>query len=385
MRVSALGSMLHATVNTAVLVTTSMHENKWEPVRNKIIKMAMASIMLVVQAARQDLDLEKLVNDKIIDEEERAVLERIRPFQRATTMWVWILRVCEKAFAQAKLPPPRYNMVLSKATQVRDGIQTIHTYLDTPLPFAYVHLVCLLVNLQNLVFAAKGGTVAAVAYANNDNQSICVQVLMVLIVCVIYQGLLCISYIVSDPFGDDLLDFPVVAYTEYLSWSFASIDRAVADCPALTAQKLEHLLGSQPPPDQEGAEKKAEPPASQTRVPQATPSANGDPFQVLNDDSEELPKEPAVSAMPTQTTQTLPKPVFKLPSQTLQKATLQTTLKALKEELRLMRSWAPQLQMRNRAGTAGGKTSKEDEHNDDDDSDGLDDDSGDDEDDDGDE
>merc|ERR1719160_391738 len=65
---------------------------------------------------------------------------------------------------------------------------------------------------------------------------------MVVLVCTIYQGLLCISYIVADPFGDDLLDFPVVAYTEYLSWSFAAVERAATTCPALTGDKLGPIL-----------------------------------------------------------------------------------------------------------------------------------------------
>merc|ERR1719265_236158 len=122
--------------------------------------------MLVVKAARGETDLGHLVEQGLLDEEEKKVCEETALFQRASMMWVWILRICGEGFDAAKLPPPRYNAIMAKAMQARDGIQTIHTYLDTQLPFAYVHLITLLVNLQNVVFAIKCGLVSAVAYSS---------------------------------------------------------------------------------------------------------------------------------------------------------------------------------------------------------------------------
>merc|ERR1712193_421083 len=108
-------------------------------------------------------------------------------------MWVWILRLCDVAFKSQGLPPPRYNAIVSKAQQARDGIQTIHTYLDTQLPFAYVHLIALLVNIQNLAFAIKCGFVCAVEFRADRFQQVATQVFMCALVVLIYQGLLIIS------------------------------------------------------------------------------------------------------------------------------------------------------------------------------------------------
>merc|ERR1711904_710586 len=72
------------------------------------------------------------------------------------------------------------------------------------------------------------------------------QILMCLVGCIIYPGLLGISYVVNDPFGDDILDFPVVAYTEYVSWSCTAFERAANNCPPLKdAERLGWLVTEQ--------------------------------------------------------------------------------------------------------------------------------------------
>lgn len=203
--------------------------------REQVEKLGMASIMLLLMAARGKDDTDSLASDGLLTAEEVKALEGVGPFQRAATMWVWILRLMDEAFKLVKAPAPRFAALMSRAMQARDGIQTIHTYLETQLPFAYVHLITLLVNLQNVVISVKAGVVFAVARADGDTQRMANQIFMCILVCVIYQGLLIISYVVHDPFGEDLLDFPVVAYTQYVAMSCSAMEKAQG-----TAPKLQH-------------------------------------------------------------------------------------------------------------------------------------------------
>eukprot|EP00746_Dinoflagellata_sp_MGD_P051419 gnl/MRDRNA2_/MRDRNA2_228966_c0_seq1.p1 gnl/MRDRNA2_/MRDRNA2_228966_c0~~gnl/MRDRNA2_/MRDRNA2_228966_c0_seq1.p1 ORF type:complete len:159 (+),score=39.41 gnl/MRDRNA2_/MRDRNA2_228966_c0_seq1:34-477(+) len=39
------------------------------------------------------------------------------------------------------------------------------------------------------------------------------EIVRLMVLCTVTQGLLCISYVVADPFGDDILDFPLMAFT----------------------------------------------------------------------------------------------------------------------------------------------------------------------------
>merc|ERR1740133_434649 len=59
------------------------------------------------------------------------------------------------------------------------------------------------------------------------------QVLFLLVVPSLYQGLLGISHVIHDPFGEDLLDFPVMAFQEYMNESSVTMSGAGMKCPAL--------------------------------------------------------------------------------------------------------------------------------------------------------
>merc|ERR1712066_560241 len=120
------------------------------------------------------------------------------------------------AITVAKAPTARQNGILSKAMVARNGINTIHTYLDTQLPFPYVHLITFIVNVQNLTLAVKCGAAFAVAMAQDNVEVMVGQVIIVLLVGTVYQGLLSISYVVQDPFGEDLLDLPLNYLARYV-------------------------------------------------------------------------------------------------------------------------------------------------------------------------
>merc|ERR550514_856515 len=131
----------------------------------------------------------------------------------------WILRLCSIAFDEGNVPAPRMGHVQLQCVHARDGIQTIHTYLQTQLPFAYVHLITLLVNVNNFIVCIKCGVVFIVSLSLDppDVQKMLYQVLMFVIVPVLYHGLLSISYVIHDPFGEDMLDFPIAAFAEYVA------------------------------------------------------------------------------------------------------------------------------------------------------------------------
>merc|ERR1711879_426623 len=117
--------------------------------------------------------------------------------------------------------------------EARQGIANINTFLDTQLPYAYVHLITLLVNLQNITLAMKCGVVIAKSIPDLDMFVIMQQFVTCCIVCFIYQALLQISYVVQDPLGDEVLDFPCTAYMEYLASHIDAMASGQHDCPVV--------------------------------------------------------------------------------------------------------------------------------------------------------
>merc|ERR1719440_1212261 len=180
----------------------------------------MASIFLLVKAARGVEDDSDLAKKGILSETELAGLKGISPDGRAMVMWAWIMRIAQETFESARGPrphAPKLMAVFNQCIAARNGIQTIHTYLKTQLPFAYVHLLTLLVNVNNLIVSIKCGAVFIVAMAQDDVQTMGYQFLMLMLVPVLYHGLLSISYVIQDPFGEDMLDFPIAAFVEYVA------------------------------------------------------------------------------------------------------------------------------------------------------------------------
>merc|ERR1719352_1272967 len=145
----------------------------------------MASIFLLVKAARNDLNDADLVEKGLMSKKEVDKLKGISPDGRAMVMWAWIMRISQETFESAAGPrphAPKLMMVFNQCIGARNGIQTIHTYLKTQLPFAYVHLLTLLVNVNNLVVSVKCRAVFIVALAQDERDSMGYQFLMLLLV-----------------------------------------------------------------------------------------------------------------------------------------------------------------------------------------------------------
>jgi len=241
LRVDALGKLYDSFCNICMVISCELRGHEWFQVRDQVAKYGIASIELLVKAARggpYGADLSTLVQKDLLTLSEVALLDQqITLWQRPMMLWAWIMRICLVALDEQGVPPPRTGVVQMQCVQARDGIATINTYLDTQLPFAYVHLITLLVNVQNLIIAVKSGVVFATAIPAGNTLLMVQQVFVVITVCLIYQGLLGISYMVLDPFGDDLLDFPIKAYTSYIAASCDAMYMAQEECPALDDER----------------------------------------------------------------------------------------------------------------------------------------------------
>eukprot|EP00747_Dinoflagellata_sp_TGD_P168183 gnl/TRDRNA2_/TRDRNA2_193977_c0_seq1.p1 gnl/TRDRNA2_/TRDRNA2_193977_c0~~gnl/TRDRNA2_/TRDRNA2_193977_c0_seq1.p1 ORF type:complete len:541 (+),score=94.54 gnl/TRDRNA2_/TRDRNA2_193977_c0_seq1:95-1717(+) len=232
LRVQALGAVFDSVANVTMIISCVLSGPQHAAVRDLVVKWGMASIFLLVKAARDIEEMDDLFKKGVLSESEVDALKNVSPYGRAMIMWAWIMRLAQETFDDAAGPgphAPKLVAVFQHCILARNGVQTIHTYLQTQLPFAYVHLITLLVNINNFIVAFKCGVVFVVANAKGDRQEMMYQVLMFMLVPILYHGLLSISYVIHDPFGEDMLDFPIAAFAEY-----------VAECcdAALVAQQL---------------------------------------------------------------------------------------------------------------------------------------------------
>jgi len=213
LRTRGLQEVFNAIGNLYMVVACVMHPERHRPVRTLMMKWSFASIFLLLKAVRNKRNLNDMYYKGLLSEAEIAVLEPIEDLHgRPAILWGWVLRLTHESFGEAVGPMP-YSIQCAKVAEIcmtaSSGFSVIEMHLNTALPFVYVHLITLLVDINNLVFLMKTAVVAAVAYHEADWKTFGSELVFCFMVPTLYRGLLAISYVIGDPFGDDVLDFPV--------------------------------------------------------------------------------------------------------------------------------------------------------------------------------
>jgi predicted membrane chloride channel (bestrophin family) len=239
LRTKALAPIYNSTANLCMIIGIIIPDvPRYDALREKVLKYATNSVELMIRAARAKDQVDDLVEKGVLTAEELGKIEGLGQYQRSMVMWPWIERLLFHACEESKVPENVFVVVVQQCFAAREGIQTIHTYLSTQIPFAYVHLINLIVNCNNIVASARCGMFIAIALKNmiegevksEDIWGLVSYTIILFVVPVVYHGLLAISYVVQDPFGEEVLDFPINAFSEYVFESCVAV-YAARKCP----------------------------------------------------------------------------------------------------------------------------------------------------------
>merc|ERR1719331_6710 len=110
---------------------------------------------------------------------------------------------------KCKGPEPHSNQVFNMAqltVQARNAIQVFWTYLRTPLPFAYIHVVALLVDAMVCLITVKCSLICVQSYHSEPRnfQRIAYEMVSFIFLPLLYHGLMSVTIEIQDPFGDDM-------------------------------------------------------------------------------------------------------------------------------------------------------------------------------------
>lgn len=246
LRTQGVGEVLDAAQNVILLLNGMFPGVGWEEVHDQVLKYSLASISLITSACRGHEDVQSLgpQGDDLLTQEELEILNDIPYRARPVLMWTWVLMLTSRVTEDYNINSGKFRDIALQCTKARNGISTIHTYLRTQLPFAYVHLVTFMVNLNNFFVAIKCGFLFALAIKEGQTGRAINQFFFVCIVPPLYQGLLTISFIIHDPFGEDLLDFPIMAFQEYINEAASSMTTMGCRCPALASQQWSQIMAT---------------------------------------------------------------------------------------------------------------------------------------------
>lgn len=238
LRYEGLNKVLDAAQNIALVSVSQMPDRSFTPYHDQITRYALASVSLIVKTCRGDGNVDRLGpdGDGLLTDEELEICREVPVRPRPALLWGWILALANKVYEEQAIAPGKQRDVVFQCVQARTGIAVIWTYLGTQLPFTYVHLVTFLVNVNNLIAAVRSGVNFVHAMDAPDWWQAGTEVTSLGLVTLLYQGLLSVSYVVQDPFGEDLLDFPVMAFQEYCNAQAVAVATFCESCPSLARE-----------------------------------------------------------------------------------------------------------------------------------------------------
>lgn len=241
LRSGHLQKILAATRHLIFSLASILPEDKYKSVRQQMARHAMLSFRLLFLSARSSAhhvakilgrsELEILqIEGLLTAEEKEEMLEGIAFSSHhlpkgsfdgdlAEIPWLWNCRAIHILFKAGAYPPPVLAMLHRLCLDARNGIDGVFTQMNAQLPFAYCHLITMLVQFSVFLSAVKCGLMIALS---DTWVSLVCEAGFSCGMCTVYLGLLALSAVIADPFGDDLIDFPAAQMFDQL-WQGCSV------------------------------------------------------------------------------------------------------------------------------------------------------------------
>jgi len=233
MRTAGLGAMWQAVDDMCVILASHCPGEQFEQQRSTLLRYGLLCQALIYQVARKKLDLDQLVEDKILMPVERKALDEA-PGSPPQTIWVWILDLWKQLHNDGHVEWWVVQHAQRLASDGRRAVKTIFTYVTCQIPFGWVHLMTFMVNITIIILVLKAAIITAKDVADmsfgknpctmdirqgfscdsdfHDQVSIFSQVIQLIIVPFLFLAFLEFTNELTNPFGEDPHDFPRHVY-----------------------------------------------------------------------------------------------------------------------------------------------------------------------------
>lgn len=212
----AVGAVIGAT-STMIMMLCMFAPNDEDPrllnLKRKVVRFGTASVALqFVEEER----LAKLTKRGLLTKREGNALKGKKA--QAMILWLWIGSLLQRAFVEGMLLGDiKVIMKLMKYVHdARDSIQKVNTFTNVQLPLPYVHVIICIAKLVFLMLTFQGACKMYVALYEGDYMALMLEMLILWVVPIIYQGLIDLTEKISNPFGGDEIDFPGEMYQKAL-------------------------------------------------------------------------------------------------------------------------------------------------------------------------
>lgn len=197
---------------------------------HSVQRYARGSLFLIFAASQKVKDpASAMVRRGLLTEDEAVQLNNLSDkgiFPQASVPWAWLANAVSALHKQGlTMGPPHLCSLLAAVEQGRAGINTIQTYIETPVPMSYLHILGLMVKTHNLFIAGLYGLICVMHLGGDrgtNEVAIGRTVFRAFFMPFLYNALLIINVDLSNPFDGDVGDL-----------SFRTFDRNI-EAEALT-------------------------------------------------------------------------------------------------------------------------------------------------------
>jgi len=169
-------------------------------------------------------------------------------------IWMWVGSLIGRMAQDGEIPPmasPTYGRIMNLAQDAHSGLRQIRASVYVQAPFVYVHMLAVLVHINNGLNAISFGLTVGCASATvtsryrytrlhdvkssgknvvQDLQDVLVSFFFSIVGPLLYQALLEISVCIASPFGSDLANIPTGRLLESLNKDLWD-GKQMANCP----------------------------------------------------------------------------------------------------------------------------------------------------------
>lgn len=269
MRADGVGGLNQAINNLSVIMSSQLRQAGATETKRLFLRYGLLSHELVYRAARgTDGDLNDLINAGALKVEEDKMLQDLAgKSSKAQAVWVWIQVLWDKQLELRRIPAHVHWAAMQHISAGRTSVKRIFTILSTQLPFAYVHLMAVLVHLNLLILAFQAGTsiafsvgkfvevtkmdkteVKAMASDSIACTTLVTQLVYLTTVPMVYLGFLELAQEIADPFGHDANDFPRACIHNTIQDESESFFQLGEKMPSALLAVLEDAEKSKPTP-----------------------------------------------------------------------------------------------------------------------------------------
>jgi len=177
--------------------------------------MNLAHALVYKQADNSD-ELGDLVAKRLLTVDELESIQNMP--SRYIIVYTWLSALLREVATNGRLVFPEFVLPLMHAeiSLMRGGAADIFMFLNSQIPYAYVHLLTLVTKIHVAFVLGYSSGLIGQGFEERSLQMIIFAYIYLFATRVIYEGLLQIHHVLVNPFGEDPDDFPKDSYMESL-------------------------------------------------------------------------------------------------------------------------------------------------------------------------